>query len=128
MSIKIEFPKLKQKNKTKKVHATTINVTTHPTSDTDSVPESAKRYLQIKCSKCKFKTRDYSLKNYKVKPSTFKAEWTPEPKNDKVTKPNKAKERSKKRKKNSLSAMLENKQKETNKGLNSLNLMDFLGN
>jgi ribonuclease MRP protein subunit SNM1 len=128
MSIKIVFPKVK-KNETKKVHAKTINVITQPKSDSDDIPDSTKRYLQIKCSKCKHKTRDYSLKNYKVKPSTFKAEWTPEPKeNDKVTKPNRAKERSKKRKKNSLTAMLENKQKDSNKGLNSLNLMDLLGN
>lgn len=91
------------------------------------------RILQIKCLKCNDNIEINNLiqTNDKKKDSeisNFEAKWTQENSN-KVSKTSKAKLRAKSRKQNNLSAMLNNKKKEKEKGgIGSLQLMDFLGN
>lgn len=104
-----------------------------PPTSSSTVEPAKPRYLQIKCLQCNYNFEINTLiqKNDKVKPdesAKFEAKWTGDNTN-KVSKTSKAKNRAKSRKQNNLSAMLNNKKKEKEKGgIGSLQLMDFLGN
>lgn len=102
-----------------------------PTLKFTPEPTQNQRFLQITCMKCKFSFKQTNLiqQSDKVKELVvFKANWD-EKNSNTVTKTLKAKNRLKFRKQNNLSTLLNNKKKEKEKsGINSLQLMDFLGN